>query len=108
MKLRKLRGSVCYDINVICVQSSKDDLKSLKFESWHVFSFSYIWKKDGKVFGKNTLTFWHSIAYTVSYFLHITIMTDSLSKLSTFLHKKMQKTIVKKSLKDNLQQDFGK
>ena len=35
-------------------------------------------------------------------------MTDSLSKLSTFLHKKMQKTIVKKSLKDNLQQDFGK
>ena len=85
VKLCKLRGPSCYDIRVISILLPKDNLlKSFKFEQiWtQIFSFSCIWRKDGKVFGKTTLTFWH-IAHMVNLFvlLHMTI-----------LHQKMQKT----------------
>ena len=46
-------------------------LKCIKFEFWHVSSFSCIWKKDRKIFAKNTVTFWHNIAYMVNSFVFI-------------------------------------
>ena len=40
IKLHKFRDPSCYDINVACILSPKDDLlKFLKFEFRHVSSF---------------------------------------------------------------------
>ena len=52
-------------------------LKFLKFKSRHVSIFSFIWERNGKVFGKNTVTFWQCCLYGqfVRSLLHMTIMT---------------------------------
>ena len=66
----KIQGTSCYDIIVSFISSEKDGLlKFVKFEFWHVSSFSCILKKDTKVFGKNALKFWHNIAYKVNGFV---------------------------------------
>ena len=68
IKLCKLRGPSCHDINVTCIWSPKDDLlKSLRSEFF--FSLFYIWKREGKVFGNKTVTLWHSITYMFSLFV---------------------------------------
>lgn len=35
----------------------------------HLSSFYYIWQKEGKVFGKNNVTFWHNVAYMLNLFV---------------------------------------
>ena len=68
IKLFKIQGAGCYDINVTFISSPKDSLlQFVNFEFRHVSSFSCIWKRDGKVFGKNTMTFWHNFAYMVNF-----------------------------------------
>ena len=58
IKLLKIQGASCYDINDTFLSSQKDDLlKFVKLEFRHVSSFSCIWKKDGKVTVKNIVTF---------------------------------------------------
>ena len=70
IKLFKIQGTGCYNINVTFISSQKDGLlKYVECEFRHVFSFSCIWKKDGKVFSKNTVTFWHNIACKVNTFV---------------------------------------
>ena len=52
---------ICYGINITYIQSpNKDHLKYLKFKFQHAYSFSCLWKKDGKFFAKNIVTFWHT------------------------------------------------
>ena len=64
IKLFNIQGTVClYHLKKIGL------LKYVKSKFRHVFSLSCIWKKDGKVFGKNTTTFWHNIAYKVNAFI---------------------------------------
>ena len=54
--LFKIQGNGCYSVNVTFISSPKDDpLEFVKFEFRHVSSFSYIWKIDRKVYGKNTV-----------------------------------------------------
>ena len=58
IKLFKIEGTGCNNINATFLSSKKDDLLNyVKFEFWEVSSFSCISEKDGKVFGKNTVTF---------------------------------------------------
>ena len=46
IKLFKIQGTRCYDVNVKFLSFQKDDLlKYVKFRFRHVFSFSRIWKK---------------------------------------------------------------
>ena len=54
------------------MSSSKNGLlKCIKFEFWHVSIFSCNGKKDRKIFAKNTVMFWHNIAYMVNSFVFI-------------------------------------
>ena len=39
---------------------NKDHLKYLNFKFQHAYSFSCLWKKDGKLFAKNIVTFRHT------------------------------------------------
>ena len=40
IKMSKIRGAICYDINAACMQSPKvDTLKSAKTEFWICFWF---------------------------------------------------------------------
>ena len=58
VKLFEIQVTDCYKINVTFISFQKDGLlKFAKSEFWHVSSFSCIWKKGGKVFGKNTVKF---------------------------------------------------
>ena len=69
-KLFKVQGTVCYDINDTFISFIKNGLlEFVEFEFRYVSSFSCIWRKDGKVFGKSTMTFSHNIAYMVNSFL---------------------------------------
>ena len=91
-KLFKIQGTGCYDTNFTFISTLKDGLQ--EFELWHVSRFSCTWKKDSKVFGKNTVTFWHnfgSYGRFVCFSLNMTILTNSLWKLFKVLDKKMQK-----------------
>ena len=67
---------------------------SLKFEFRVSFRFLLCLKeKDGKAFGKNTVTFCHDDAYPfVCFVLGMTTITDNVLKLFIVLHEKMQKT----------------
>ena len=72
-------------------------LKFVKFEFHHVSSFSYIWKKNSKVFGKNTVTFWHNFAYMVNSFVFLYIWKSWLiadENYSTFYSRKCQNNIM--------------
>ena len=70
IKLIKTQGTGWYSINDTFMSFQKDGLlKYVKFEFPHVSSFSCNWKKDGNVFGKNTVTFWHNFAYKVNTFV---------------------------------------
>ena len=45
-----MQGTDCHDINVTFISSPKDGfLELIKLKSWHVSSFSWIWKKDSNV-----------------------------------------------------------
>ena len=46
IKLFKIQGTGCYDVNVTFTWSPKDDLlQFIKFKFRHVYNFSCIWKK---------------------------------------------------------------
>ena len=69
-KLFKIQGTGCHNINVTFISSSKDGLLHFaKFEFRQISSFFWIWNKNRKVFGKNTVTLWYNIPYMVSLFL---------------------------------------
>ena len=52
---------ICYGVNITYIQSpNKDHLKYLNFKFQHAYSFSCLWKKDGKLFAKNIVTFRHT------------------------------------------------
>ena len=88
--LCKLRDRGFYDITVTCIKYSRDDLlKCLKFEFRYVFIFFCTWKKDGKVFGKNTVTFWHNkVNLFVCYYIW---QLSLILKLFQVLHEKTHK-----------------
>ena len=70
IKLLIVQGNGCYDINVTFISSPKNGLlEFVKFEIMQVSSFFYIWKKNHKVFGKNTVAFRHNLAYMVNSFV---------------------------------------
>ena len=70
IKLLKIQGTGCGDINVTFISFPKDGfLEFVKFEFHQFFSFSCIWRKVGKVFGKKTVTFRHNIALKVNSFV---------------------------------------
>ena len=51
----KIKGSSCYDVKI--GSPKYVTFKYLKLEFPHVFSFSCVWRKNEKVFGKNTMAF---------------------------------------------------
>ena len=70
IKLFKIQGTTCYNINVTHISLPKGNLQNfIRFKFLPGFNFSCIWKKDVKVFGKNTVTFYHNIAYMVNSFV---------------------------------------
>ena len=72
-KLFKIQGTGSGDVNVTFISFWEDGpLEFVKFSFWHVSSFSCIWRKDDKAFGKNTVLFWRNIAYIVNLFFFIT------------------------------------
>ena len=71
-------------------------LKFVKLKLRYVSSFRCTWKKDGKVFRKNTTTFRHNIAYMVNLFcfsLHMLIMTVADKNYSKIWTRKWKKNI---------------
>ena len=56
----KIQGTGCYDINVTLKSSSNSGI----FPVFPVFQ-----KLDGKVFCRNTMTFWNNISYKVNAFI---------------------------------------
>ena len=88
----KIQDTGCYNINVTFISSQKDGLlKYIKFEFQPVSSFSCILKKKCKVFGKNTVTFWHNFAYEVNVFLYMIIMTIANKTYSMLWTEKCKK-----------------
>ena len=70
IKLFKIQGTTCYNINVTHISLPKGNLQNfIRFKFLPGLNFSCIWKKDVKVFGKNTVTFYHNIAYMVNSFV---------------------------------------
>ena len=85
IKLFKIQGTGCDNVNVPFMWSQNNGPLIYffnLFEFWHVSSFYFIWEKDGKVFGKNTVKFWHNIIYKVNAFVFHYIWQLWLIKIS--------------------------
>ena len=66
----KIQGIGCYDLNVTFIYLQKMVIYNLSSSNSGTFPvLPALEEKDDKVFGKNTVTFWHNNAYVVNSFV---------------------------------------
>ena len=76
------------------VISQKWSPKFQKFEFYYASSFPCIWKNDGKVFGKYTLTLWRLYGQFLCFLLHYDNYDCSLLKFFEVVHHIMRIGII--------------